>query len=146
MSVKPVTIMLVEDDPGHARLIEKNLRRAGLNNDVVKLPGGQEALDYVFSEGAYAGREDPGPLLMLLDLNMPRVGGLDVLKRLKSDPKTHRIPVIILTTTDDRREVAKCYELGCNLYITKPVAYEAFSDAIRELGLFLTIVSVPNGD
>lgn len=143
---QPVTILLVEDDEGHARLIEKNLRRSGLSNEIVKLGDGAQALDYVFGEGAWQGQQHSQPMLILLDLNMPVMGGVEVLRRLKADKRTQRIPVIILTTTDDAKEVSKCYELGCNLYITKPVQYEKFAEAIRELGLFLTIVAVPNGD
>jgi CheY-like chemotaxis protein len=140
----PITILLVEDDEGHARLIEKNLRRSGLSNEIVKKSDGQSALDYVFGTGTRQGAGMASPLLILLDLNMPGLSGLQVLERLKAEPRTQRIPIIILTTTDDRREVTRCYELGCNLYITKPVQYEKFAEAIRELGLFLTIVTVPD--
>jgi CheY-like chemotaxis protein len=141
-----VTILLVEDDEGHARLIEKNLRRSGLSNEIVKLTNGQDALDFIFGEDPSGPVRKADSLLILLDLNMPGVSGLEVLRRLKGDPRTQRIPVIILTTTDDKREVTKCYELGCNLYVTKPVQYEPFAKAIRELGLFLAIVSVPNDE
>ena len=141
-----VLIVLVEDDPGHARLIGKNLRRAGITNDLIILTDGQQAVDYLFGEGAYAEAKRPTRLLMLLDLNLPVLDGYQVLKRMKSDERTRRIPVVILTTTDDAREVARCYELGCNVYVTKPVEYGQFSEAIRELGLFLSIVAVPNGE
>lgn len=140
----PITILLVEDDEGHSRLIRKNLQRSGFANDIIAFSGGQEVLDYLFSEGNYQGHAIASPLLILLDLNMPGVSGLQVLERLKSNVRTRSIPVIILTTTDDQREMTRCYELGCNLYITKPVQYEAFAQAIRELGLLLTIVTVPN--
>ena len=140
-----VTILLVEDDAGHARLIEKNLRRSCIGNPVVVLRHGQQALDYLFGEGEYAGETAPSPLLMLLDLNMPVVDGYQVLQRMKGDERTKRIPVIILTTTDDPREVHRCYQLGCNVYVTKPVDYDQFSEAIRKLGLFLSVMAVPNG-
>ena len=143
---QPVIILLVEDDPGHARLIEKNLRRSSITNELLVLTDGQQAVDYLFNEGAYAGTKRPTRLLMLLDLNLPVLDGYQVLQRMKSDERTKRIPVVILTTTDDAREVARCYELGCNVYVTKPVEYEKFSEAIRELGLFLAIVTVPNGE
>lgn len=134
-----VTILLVEDDPGHALLIEKNLRRANITNTIVKLDNGQKAVDFVFnSEG---GPRDP--LLILLDLNLPVLDGYQVLKIIKNDERTRQIPVAILTTTDNPHEVKRCYELGCNVYITKPVEYEQFSGAIRTLGLFLSIVKVP---
>jgi CheY-like chemotaxis protein len=140
-----VTIVLVEDDPGHARLIERNLRRAHITNDLVVLGDGQEAVEYFFPEGEDVAAERVMPLLVLLDLNLPGVDGYQVLARLKADERTRRIPVIILTTTDDPRDIARCYDLGCNVYITKPVEYEQFAEAIRTLGLFLSVVQVPNG-
>jgi CheY-like chemotaxis protein len=139
-----VTILLVEDDPGHARLIEKNMRRSSFTNDIVVVSDGQTALDFIRGEGEYAGRKPPSPLLILLDLNLPVLDGYQVLERLKSDERTQRIPVIILTSTEDAREVERCYELGCNIYVTKPVSYEQFSEAIARIGLFLTVVTIPD--
>ncbi|HBY94547.1 MAG: response regulator [Ardenticatenaceae bacterium] len=141
-----VAILLVEDDPGHARLIVKNLRRANITNDIVTVEDGQEAVDYLFAEGEHAGTKRRSPMLVLLDLNLPVLDGYQVLKRMKADERTRRIPVIILTTTDDTREVARCYDLGCNVYITKPVDYQQFSEAIRKIGLFLSVVTIPNGE
>ena len=141
-----VTILLVEDDPGHARLIEKNLRRSNITNDTLVLTDGQQAIDYLFGEGAYEGAKRPAQLLMLLDLNLPVLDGYQVLQRMKTDERTKRVPVVILTTTDDTREVARCYDLGCNVYVTKPVDYEQFSEAIGKLGLFLAVVTVPSGE
>ena len=138
-----VTILLVEDDLGHAHLIEKNLRRSNLANDIIKLGDGQEAVDYLFGEGQYGGAKNAPHLLVLLDLNLPVLDGYEVLSRMKADERTRRIPVIILTTTDDAREVSRCYDLGCNVYITKPVDYKHFCEAICKLGLFLSIVSLP---
>jgi CheY-like chemotaxis protein len=143
--IQDVTILLVEDDPGHTRLIEKNLRRANIKNEIAFATNGQEALDYLFCEGEYANNKHPSHLLVLLDLNMPVLDGYQVLERMKKDERTKRIPVVILTTTDDSREVTRCYELGCNVYITKPVDYEQFCDAIRKLGLFLLVVTIPDG-
>jgi CheY-like chemotaxis protein len=140
---QPVTVLLVEDDPGHARLIEKNLRRGGIANDIVTLDNGQKAVDFLFKKGEYAGADHPSPLLILLDLNMPVLDGYQVLKMIKAGEETKRIPVIVLTTTDNPQEIAKCYETGCNVYVTKPVDYEQFSEAIRMLGLFLSIVKIP---
>ncbi len=137
--IPKVTILLVEDDPGHARLIEKNLRRANLTNEIVHVTDGQQAVDYLFSNGR------PPSLLVLLDLNLPVLDGYQVLERMKHDERTKRIPVVILTTTDDTREVFRCYELGCNVYVTKPVDYEQFSDAIRKLGLFMAVLMIPDG-
>jgi CheY-like chemotaxis protein len=140
-----VRILLVEDDPGHARLIEKNLRRANITNDIITLSDGRQALDFLFSQGQFTNQPRPASLLILLDLNLPILNGYDVLKQMKADERTKQIPVVVLTTTDDIREVDKCYELGCNIYITKPIAYEQFCEAIRQLGLFLSIVTIPDG-
>lgn len=138
-----LTVILVEDDPGHSLLIQKNLRRAGLANPVVHLTDGQQALDYLFSTGTFSGVRHPVPLFILLDLNMPVVDGYQVLSKIKADKRTRSIPVVVLTTTDNPAEISRCYELGCNVYVTKPVEYDKFSAAIQSLGLFLTIVKVP---
>lgn len=145
-NVREVNILLVEDEPGHARLIEKNLRRANLTNTIVVLKDGQQALDYLFGTGDADNFRHYSSLLILLDLNLPVLDGYQVLQHLKEDERTKHIPIIILTTTDDAREVSKCYELGCNIYITKPVEYDQFSEAIRKLGLFLSVVIVPDGE
>lgn len=144
MSAQPITIVIAEDDEGHAALIQMNLRRAGVINQMVHVQDGQELLDYLGCEGAFADRDACHPMLVLLDLNMPRLDGVETLRRLKADPRTAKIPVLILTTTDDPREIEHCYQLGCSAYITKPVEYETFSAAIRELGQFLQFVSLPS--
>jgi CheY-like chemotaxis protein len=138
-----VTILLVEDDPGHALLIEKNLRRGGIANNIITLDDGRKAVDFLFKDGDYRGDAHPLPLLILLDINLPVLDGFQVLKIIKSDARTRQIPVVMLTTTDNPREVSRCYELGCNVYITKPVEYDKFSEAIRTLGLFFSVVTVP---
>lgn len=143
---QPVTILLVEDDPGHARLIEKNLRRGGISNEIVTLDNGQKAVDFLFKKGAFTGANHASPLLILLDLNMPVLDGYQVLKMIKASDETRHIPVIVLTTTDNPQEIARCYETGCNVYVTKPVDYDQFSEAIRKLGLFLSIVKIPEED
>ncbi len=140
MSQDPVTILLAEDDDGHARLIERNLQRAGFVNRIVRAKDGQEALDLIRNG---AGLPPSTQFLLLLDINMPRVDGLEVLRQLKSDPRTAKIPAIMLTTTDDPREVERCYQLGCSVYITKPVRYEDFIEALNRLGMFLEIVKLP---
>ena len=141
----PITILLVEDDPGHTRLIEKNLRRASITNEILAIADGQQALDYLFSLGQYARSERRSPLLVLLDLNLPGLDGYQVLEQMKRDDRTRRIPVVILTTTDNAHEVDRCYDLGCNVYMTKPVDYEKFSEVIRKIGMFLSVVTVPDG-
>ncbi|MEQ7874602.1 response regulator [Sphingomonas sp. ASV193] len=133
---------MIEDDEGHARLIEKNIRRAGISNALKHFLNGGEALDYLFN--APEGPFHNGPALVLLDLNLPDMSGTDILAKIKGDPKLHTIPVVVLTTTDDKVEIQRCYDLGCNVYITKPVNYESFSDAIRQLGLFLSVIQVPD--
>jgi CheY-like chemotaxis protein len=143
MNEKPQPILLVEDDPGHVLLIEKNLRRAGVINEIIKLDDGSKAVEYLFGEGDFASTTNPVPLLILLDINLPVLSGLQVLQRIKADERIRRIPVVMLTTTDSSQEIAKCYDLGCNIYITKPVDYVKFSEAIRNLGLFLSLVRTP---
>lgn len=143
MHTEPFVILLAEDDQGHADLVEINLQRAGIVNRIVHVQDGQEALDFFTCQGRFAERIRGGPLLAILDINMPRLDGVEVLARLKSEQQTATLPVIMLTTTDDPREVDRCYQLGCNVYITKPVGYESFVEAIRRLGLFLQVVSVP---
>jgi CheY-like chemotaxis protein len=146
MASESLIVLLAEDDDGHATLVQRNLKRAGIANEVVHVNDGQEALDYVRCQGAFDGRPPNGPLLLLLDIKMPRVDGVEVLRQIKADPRTEKIPVIMLTTTDDPREVQRCYELGCSVYVTKPVSYDDFVEAIRRLGLFLAIVRVPRED
>ena len=143
-TINEVTIVLIEDNEGHARLIEKNLRRGNISNPIIKLGDGQRALDYLFGEQGYVNSPHHPPLLVLLDLNLPVVDGYCILDRVKSDDRTKTIPIIILTTTDDVQEINRCYELGCNVYITKPVEYERFTEAIARLGLFLSIVLLPD--
>ena len=146
MRGEELVILLAEDDEGHAYLIQQNLLEAGVVNRIVHVPNGQEALDFIHCRGAYAGRVPNGPLLVLLDINMPLADGIEVLRQLKADPHTDQLPVIMLTTTDDPREVQRCNDLGCSSYVTKPVDYDRFVEAIRRLGLFLSIVQVPRED
>jgi len=143
MTGESMVILLAEDDDGHASLVTRNLQRSGIANKIVHVKDGQQALDFVRCEGRYATRSPNGPLLLLLDINMPRLDGVEVLRRLKSDERTAKVPVIVLTTTDDPREVERCYELGCNVYVIKPVAYDEFIEAVQRLGLFLDIVRLP---
>lgn len=134
-----VKIVMIEDDHGHARLIEKNIRRANISNDIVHFDSGEAGLAYLLGEGG----QQNGSILILLDLNLPDMSGVDILAMVKNDEVLRRAPVVILTTTDDRAEIQHCYDLGCNVYITKPVEYEAFAQAIRQLGLFLSVIQAP---
>jgi CheY-like chemotaxis protein len=142
MTPELLTILLAEDDEGHAELIRLNLLGARIIKQIVHVPDGQEALDYIHREGRFVDRAQE-PLIALVDIKMPRLDGLEALRQLKADPRTRMIPVIMLTTTDDPREVEHCYQLGCNIYITKPVEYELFCTALHELGLVLQFVAVP---
>ena len=142
-SEQPVQIVMIEDDEGHARLIEKNIRRAGVNNPIAPFANGTEALRYLFGADGSGLVNKGKPLLILLDLNLPDMTGVDILKKVKTNEHLKRVPVVVLTTTDDAVEIQRCYDLGCNVYITKPVNYESFADAIRQLGLFLSVIQVP---
>ena len=138
-----VNIVMIEDDEGHARLIEKNIRRAGIFNDIRHFTDGTSALEYLYD--APDGPAHNGPALILLDLNLPDMSGTDILGRIKAEGSPlKRTPIVVLTTTDDKIEIQRCYDLGCNVYITKPVNYESFADAIRQLGLFLSVIQVPD--
>src|SRR3954452_15408203 len=141
-----ITIILAEDDDGHASLVERNLERAGLLNGFLRVRDGQELLDVLKAQGTSEGPVLSGDVVILLDINMPRIDGIEALKQIKANDGTKSIPVIMLTTTDDPREVNRCYELGANVYITKPVEYDNFIEAIRRLGLFLQIVKRPRND
>lgn len=148
---KAVTILIAEDDDGHAELIGDNLLEAGITNPIIRFRNGQETLDFFFpppgeSVGAEptASRRQPGrAYLLLLDIRMPRVDGVEVLRQIKGDPQLRSMPVIMLTTTDDPREIRNCYALGCSCYVTKPVDYRQFSEMLVRLGLFLLVVQVP---
>jgi CheY-like chemotaxis protein len=139
----PVTIIMIEDDEGHARLIERNIRRSGVNNEIVPFTNGTAAMDYLFGQDGAGAHRKGEALLVLLDLNLPDMTGIDILKRVKENKYLKSIPVVVLTTTDDSHEIKRCYELGCNVYITKPVNYESFANAIRQLGLFFSVIKVP---
>jgi CheY-like chemotaxis protein len=139
---REITILIAEDDSGHARLIEKNLVRAGLRNPVLRFEDGQDVLDFLEGRGKVR-RAPETAYLLLLDIRMPRVDGVEVLRRLKGNPELRKVPVIMLTTTDDPREVERCHAIGCNSYLVKPVDYDQFAEAIRSLGLYISLVQVP---
>jgi CheY-like chemotaxis protein len=137
-----VVILIAEDDAGHARLVEKNLRRAGLHNVIQRFDNGQAILDFLFKRGETQRCSDT-PYLLLLDIRMPQVDGVEVLRQLKQDMELRKIPVIMLTTTDDPREVERCHAIGCSSYMVKPVNYDKFAEAITNLGLYISLVQVP---
>ena len=134
----PVTIIMIEDDEGHARLIERNIRRSGIHNEIIPFTTGADALGYLFGDAA-----KPEGLLILLDLNLPDMTGTEILRQVKDNSILKSAPVVVLTTTDDSNEIKRCYELGCNVYITKPVNSESLATAIRQLGLFSSVIQVP---
>ncbi|HBF31219.1 response regulator [Rhizobium sp.] len=140
---KEVTIVMIEDDEGHARLIEKNVRRAGVGNEIVPFTDGASALDFILGKDRSGESSIDRYLLVLLDLNLPDMQGTEILELVKSNQHTKRLPIVILTTTDDEQEIQRCYDLGANVYITKPVDYDGFANAIRQLGMFISVMQVP---
>jgi CheY-like chemotaxis protein len=143
---REVVILIADDDPGHIRLIQKNLSRAGLLNATHQFANGQEVVDFFFGKDNGSSRKPDTSYLLLLDIRMPKVDGVEVLRQIKEDRRLRKMPVIMLTTTDDPREVARCHALGCNNYIVKPVDYDKFAEAIKNLGLFISLVEVPGID
>jgi CheY-like chemotaxis protein len=137
-----VIILIAEDDDGHAELVREHLQEAGISNQIIRFINGLEVWNFLSQTGPEPHREPRRAYLLLLDIRMPKMDGVEVLKRIKADPQLHSIPVIVLTTTNDPREIRECYELGCNCYITKPVQYPRFAEAINRLGLFITIMQV----
>ncbi len=134
------TIIIAEDNEGHVLLVKKNLRRAGIKNEILHFSNGQDLLDFLFHQSE---SQNNRQYLLLLDIRMPKVDGIEALRQIKQDSRFRKMPVIMLTTTDNPQEIDKCYELGCNVYITKPVDYEKFMDAINRLGLFIMVIEVP---
>lgn len=137
------TILITEDDDGHAFLIEDSLRRAGLDMPILRFSDGDEVLDFLSTKSTKASDQCAHPYLLLLDIHMPKVDGLTVLRHIKEDPELHKLPVIVLTTTDDPREVERCHNLGCNGYVQKPISYNSFADAITKLGRFVALLQMP---
>jgi CheY-like chemotaxis protein len=142
MTEKPC-VLIAEDDEGHARLILRSLTRAGLHTGTVRLKDGQELLDYVYRRARWVDREPHDALAIIADLNMPRLGGFEVLQRLKGDSTLSRIPILVLTTTDNPVEIDRCYSLGAAAYLVKPVDYGMFADTVRRLAEFLEAIRLP---
>jgi CheY-like chemotaxis protein len=137
-------ILIVEDDEGHSILIRQNLELAGLANRIEHFWNGQEVLDFLFLRNPRRSRESGKTYVVLLDIRMPKVDGIEVLRQIKADGELRKLPVIMLTTTEDMRDVERCYQLGCGVYMQKPVDYDRFTEAIKRLGLFAMLLLAPS--
>jgi two-component system response regulator len=141
---KDVEILLVEDSPNDAELTIRALKKQHLANRLFHVKDGAEALDFIFARGAYAGRKvESGPKIVLLDLKLPKVDGLEVLKQMKADSRTNLIPVIMMTSSKEERDVIESYKLGVNSYVVKPVDFTQFSKAVENLGLYWLLINHP---
>jgi two-component system response regulator len=139
-----VEILLVEDNPNDVELALHALKKHNLANHIEVVRDGAEALDFIFAAGAYAGRNvENGPKVILLDLKLPKVDGLEVLRRVRADPRTKIIPVVILTSSREERDIVESYALGVNSYIRKPVDFEQFTETVRQLGLYWLLLNQP---
>ena len=144
MDNRPIEILLIEDSPADVELTLHALKKNNLTNRIQVARDGQEALDFIFATGAFSDRRgDDRPRVILLDLKLPKVDGLEVLKRLKSDLRTRTIPVVVLTSSREERDIVESYELGVNSYIVKPVDFEQFTEAVRHLGLYWLLLNQP---
>jgi two-component system response regulator len=142
--ITAVELLLVEDNPEDLELALRALRQAKLTNKIQVARDGADALEYIFCEGAYADRKiTDGPKVILLDLKLPKVDGLTILQRLKSDPRTKAIPVVVLTSSKEQSDIVASYHLGVNSYIVKPVNFESFTEAVRTLGLYWLLLNQP---
>ena len=144
MNDRPVEILLVEDNPNDVELTLHALKKNNIANRIEIVRDGAEALDFIFCTGAYAPRNiDHAPKVILLDLKLPKVDGLEVLRQIKSDPRTRTIPVVVLTSSREERDIVESYNLGVNSYIVKPVDFEQFTEAVRHLGLYWLLLNQP---
>ncbi|MBI2913274.1 MAG: response regulator [Chloroflexi bacterium] len=144
MAERPVEILLVEDNPSDVELTLHAFKKNNLTNRIEVVEDGAQALDFIFCTGAYARRAiENGPKVILLDLKLPKVDGLEVLQRVKSDPRTAPVPVVVLTSSREERDIVESYRLGVNSYITKPVDFQQFTEAVRQLGLYWLLLNQP---
>ena len=144
MSETAIEVLLVEDNPNDVEMILHALAQDHLSNRIQVVRDGAEALDFVFAAGAYAGRRlDAGPRVILLDLKLPKVDGVEVLRRLKDDPRTRTIPVVVLTSSREERDLVETYKLGANSYIVKPLDFAKFIEAVRQVGLYWLLLNRP---
>jgi two-component system response regulator len=144
MEERPVEILLVEDNPNDVELALHALKKNNIANSIEVARDGAEALDFIFCTGAYAQRNmDNAPKVILLDLKLPKVDGLEVLRQLKSDPRTRAIPVVVLTSSREERDIVESYNLGVNSYIVKPVDFGQFTEAVHTLGLYWLLLNQP---
>ncbi|MDP3065348.1 MAG: response regulator [Methanobacteriaceae archaeon] len=144
MDINEVDILLVEDNPTDAELTTRALKRKNLVNNMVWVKDGAEALDFLFATGDYAERNpEEVPKLILLDLRMPKVDGMEVLHRIKAEKTTKKIPVVVLTSSQEDRDIVESYKLGVNSYVSKPVEFDEFIDAVSTLGLYWMLINKP---
>ncbi len=141
---KDLIILIAEDDDGHATLIKEGLQESGVCNTIIRFKNGVETWNFLNGTAENENRDSTKAYLLLLDINMPIMDGVELLQKVKSDADLKEIPVIMLTTTDDPREVDACYKLGCNMYVTKPVHFTKFAEVLNRMGLFIQIVRVIN--
>ncbi len=139
-------ILLVEDSPNDVELILASLSENHLSNEVVVVRDGEEALDYLYRRGVFRLRQEGDPIVVLLDLKLPKVDGLEVLAQLKADPILRIIPVVVLTSSREEPDLTRCYELGTNAYVVKPIDFQDFVDVVKHLGLFWAVVNQPPPD
>jgi CheY-like chemotaxis protein len=140
---KPAKILLVEDDPNDVELTISALTESRLGNEVVVVHDGEEALEYLYRRGAYEARDEADPAVVLLDLKLPKVDGLEVLKQVKSDPNLRTLPIVVLTSSREEHDLVRSYTLGTNAYVVKPLDFRQFMEAVRELGLFWAVLNEP---
>lgn len=139
---QPIEILFIEDNPHEAELTIRSLKKHNLANTLKHIDDGAEALDFIFATGVYADREfSPNPKLIILDLKLPKIDGLEILRKIKSDQRTQSIPVAVLTSSKEEKDIIESYKLGVNSYIVKPVNFESFSKAVAELGLYWIILN-----